>query len=321
MMAAMDRINVHLDTDIGGDIDDLCALALLLAWPGVEIAGITTVLEDRGRRAGCARYTLDLAGRRDVPVAPGAETSLGCFRLPEYGLLPEDRYWPDPVPPLPGPLAAALDLLQQSLERGAVIVAIGPVTNLSLLERRAPGSLRRATLCLMGGRVNPPPPGFPDWGYENDFNFQADPAAAKHVLEAADPARTTVVPIEATAQTALRRADVPALRRAGRLGRLLARQAEAYDRDWQNAARFGRPYAGLPDDLINFQHDPLACAVALGWSGATVETLPVALALDEGWLRMRVDPDGRPLRVVTAVDRDAFNALWLDTVTRRPLPD
>ena len=36
------RMKVHLNTDIGGDIDDLCALALLLAWPGVELSGITT---------------------------------------------------------------------------------------------------------------------------------------------------------------------------------------------------------------------------------------------------------------------------------------
>jgi len=39
---------VHLDTDLGGDIDDLCALALLLRWPGVEITGITTVIDDGG---------------------------------------------------------------------------------------------------------------------------------------------------------------------------------------------------------------------------------------------------------------------------------
>jgi hypothetical protein len=26
---------VHVDTDIGGDIDDLCALAMLLRWSGV----------------------------------------------------------------------------------------------------------------------------------------------------------------------------------------------------------------------------------------------------------------------------------------------
>ena len=36
---------VHLDTDIGGDIDDLCALALLLRWKGVELTGVTTVAE------------------------------------------------------------------------------------------------------------------------------------------------------------------------------------------------------------------------------------------------------------------------------------
>ena len=31
---------IHLDTDIGGDIDDLCALAMLLKWPGLEITGV-----------------------------------------------------------------------------------------------------------------------------------------------------------------------------------------------------------------------------------------------------------------------------------------
>jgi inosine-uridine nucleoside N-ribohydrolase len=33
---------VCLDTDIGGDIDDLCALVMLLRWPGVELTGIAT---------------------------------------------------------------------------------------------------------------------------------------------------------------------------------------------------------------------------------------------------------------------------------------
>src|SRR5215471_13488469 len=70
--SSMGRIKVHLDTDIGGDIDDLCALALLLNWPDVEITGITTVLEHGGKRAGYARYALALAGRGEVPVAAGA---------------------------------------------------------------------------------------------------------------------------------------------------------------------------------------------------------------------------------------------------------
>jgi hypothetical protein len=32
----------------------------------------------------------------------------------------------------------------------------------------------------------------------------------------------------------------------------------------QMAKKFGKFYEGLPNDLINFPHNPLACAVALG---------------------------------------------------------
>lgn len=271
----MNRLKMHLDTDFGGELDDLCALALLLESPHVEITGITTVLEDAGERAGYARYALALAERNEVPVAAGADVRLGCFRL-EAGLPPEERYWPEPVRPSPGPIEAALELLKRSIERGAIIVGIGPFTNLSLLERRYPGILRHATLCLMGGSINPAPPTFPAWDYQMDYNVQADGSAAKHVLESAQP---TLVPIEVTVQTALRRSHLPALGQSSPLGGLIARQAEAFARDERIEERYGRTYAGLPHDIINFQHDPLTCAVALGWAGVTVETLPLALSI------------------------------------------
>jgi inosine-uridine nucleoside N-ribohydrolase len=34
-------MKIHLDTDIGGDLDDVCALALLLSMREVEITGVT----------------------------------------------------------------------------------------------------------------------------------------------------------------------------------------------------------------------------------------------------------------------------------------
>jgi hypothetical protein len=34
-------VKIHLDTDLGGDPDDGCALALLLGWPGVDGAAFT----------------------------------------------------------------------------------------------------------------------------------------------------------------------------------------------------------------------------------------------------------------------------------------
>ncbi len=46
---------IHLDTDIGGDTDDLCALAMLLGWPGVELVGVTTCSDSGGLQAGFAR--------------------------------------------------------------------------------------------------------------------------------------------------------------------------------------------------------------------------------------------------------------------------
>ena len=283
----------------------------MLGWPDVDLLAVTTNSDDGGRRAGYARYALDLAGRGDVPVAAGADVALGRYRVTP-GLPREADYWPAPIPPAPGPLDRALDLLENSIARGAIIVAIGPCTNLALLEERSPGILRRARLVLMGGYLFPPREGFPSWGPEMDWNLQVDVESAFRVLQSADP---TLVPLTVTVETFLRRAHLDALRSAGPLARLIARQAEVFARDEGNEERYGRVCAGLPDDTINFQHDPLACAVALGWrEGVEIETLPLVTTVEGGWLRQRVGEGGAPTRVVTRVDADAFAALWLSLV-------
>jgi len=42
----------------------------------------------------------------------------------------------------------------------------------------------------------------------------------------------------------------------------------------------------------------------------------LASQLEDGRLRQRIDERGKPARMVTRVDGDAFNALWLDTVSK-----
>ncbi len=303
---------IHLDTDLGGDIDDLCALALLLGWPGgVELAGVTVVGDTNGRRAGYTRFALDLAGRADVPVAAGADTSGGYYPY-ELGLPPEERYWGAPVPALPAPAEAALDLLEASIRQGAALIAIGPLTNLALLERRSPGILEGVNLYIMGGYLYPPREGFPRWGNEMDFNIQVDVKSARLVLERSNP---TLIPLAVTVETALRRAHLPRLRRAGPLARLIARQAEAFAGDERIAGRFCPTCPALPPDIINFQHDPLACAVALGWrEGVRLEEMRVSVEEQCGLLVERADPAGRPVRVVTGVDGPRFSELWLSIV-------
>jgi inosine-uridine nucleoside N-ribohydrolase len=301
-----------LDTDLGGDIDDLCALAILCKWPGVELSAITTNQDDRGTRAGYVRYALNLAGKPEIPVAAGADASLDCYRF--FPRLPDEtRYWPEPIPPAPGPIDAALDLLQESITNGDLILGIGAYSNLALLEKRNPGSLEQANLCLMGGLVFPVPDGFPQWDYTMDWNMQIDAQSALLVLERANP---FLVPMTVTMQTWLRRADLPTLRQAGPLEQLIATQAEAWAEDYRMETRFGQTCSGLPEDTINFQHDPLACAIALGWNdGIEIEEIPVVSEVRESWLRQRVDPAGKPTRVVTRVDGAKFADFWLKLVT------
>ncbi len=299
---------VHLDTDLGSDTDDLCALAMLLGWPQTTVTGVTTTTDPGGLRAGMTAYALRLAGREDVPLAAGAEGTLAepmvPFEFPDYG--------PEPIRPRPSPPGAALELLAASAEAGATFVAVGPYANLALLGTARPGLLARAGLVVMGGHVPAAGPGLPRWGPDEDFNLQQDHLAAKVVLERCDP---LVVPLAATAQVHLRAAHLPRLRAAGPLGGLLADQAEAHARD-QATPELGRAWPGLPDDLRNFQHDPLACAVALGWDGVRVEEVPTLLEVGGGRLRMTPRAGARPLRVVTAVDGPAFEEAWLAAVER-----
>jgi purine nucleosidase len=307
-------VKVHLDTDFGGDIDDLCALALLLASPEVELTGITTAADEGGRRCGYVRYVLALAGRSDIPVAAGADVSLGYYRW-RPGYYEEAAYWPAAtVARSPNSLEDALGLMERSVEQGATIVGIGPYTNLALLDRRRPGLLNAVPLYLMGFFIRPIPDGFPQWDIDADWNVQSDVGAARQLLDAHAP---IVIPIELTVQTSLRRTYLPRLRRANSIGALIARQTEAFARDERNEEKVGQTCAGLPDDTINFLHDPLACAVALGWEGVGIETIPLRAELNEsGYLRAVPAADGKPTRVVTQVDGAGFGEWWLDVLTR-----
>jgi purine nucleosidase len=304
---------LHLDTDIGGDIDDLCALVMALNWPEAELLAVTTVSDAGGRRAGYVRYVLELAGRRDVSVAAGADISLGCYQHWQPSFHPnENAYWPESIQPMPNPTAEAIALLERSVREDAIIVAAGPYSNLALLERSSPGILATARLVLMGGFVFPPRKGFPQWGREMDYNIQVDPESARIVLERANP---VLVTLSVTLETALRRSFLPELREAGSLGQLLARQAEAFAEEEGMESRFGRTCDGLPDDIINFLHDPLACAVSMGWSdGVKIQEIPLKTEIKDGYLCQTIDAKGKLTRVVTSVNGPKFSEFWLRTV-------
>lgn len=303
-------MRLHLDTDLGSNIDDACALAMVLGWPDAELLSITTNLDRNGRRAGCVARCLGLAGRDDIPLAAGATAALTTLAS-NRSTWADRRYWPQPVTPRPSAPGDALTILADSARRGATVVALGACTNLALLAVARPGALDGVRVIVMGGWIDPPGPGLPQWGPARDTNIQRDIRAVQTLLGTA--ADLTLVPLSVTVRAQLRRVHLARLRRAGAIGALLARQAEVYAGD-HGMTTMGRDCSGLADDLLAFHHDPVACAVALRWPGATVERLPLNAIVDHGTLRFRRDRNGRGINVATAIDADAFADRWLDSV-------
>jgi inosine-uridine nucleoside N-ribohydrolase len=299
---------IHLDTDLGSDTDDLCALAMLLGWEGVDLIGVTTNTDPKGIRAGYTSYALGLAGRDDIPVVAGAEGSLSSLFVP----LAFPDYWPEPIEARPARSGEAVEVLEAAALSGATIVAVGPFTNLALLETARPGLLAASNVVVMGGHVTTTRPGLPQVGSGDDFNVQQDRYAAAIVFERVRP---IVVPLAATHEVHLRAVHLARLRDAGPLARLIADQGEMMAAD-NGRTELGQNFPQLPDDLLNFQHDPLAGAVAAGWDGVVIEEIPTRLELGPDRLEMTPSDDGVPLRVVTEVDGRAFEDAWLDAVER-----
>lgn len=247
------------------------ALAYLLGLPEVELTGIKTAAEDAGRRAGYVGRALELADRLDIPVAAGIDVACGRFReVPTY---PSDlEYWGEVTTPRAGPAQKALELLLRSLDAGATIVTIGPFTNLAALEALRPGVLAGANLVLMGTSIVPPSADRPRCGPEMDYNVQQDVAAAITVLSCSSP---LLLPLGVAMRASIRKSHLARLRRGGQLAKLVARRAGAFDAEWHNAERY-RGSPGVPNDMINFLYDPVACAIATGCrESVEVEPLPV----------------------------------------------
>lgn len=307
---------IHLDTDIGGDTDDACALAMLLGLDHVELVGVTTNLDGGGVRAGMAVQYLALAGKDEIPVVAGAGCSLTTLKRHTPCVGP--RYWEVLPPPRPATPGAALDALAASIARGATLVAIGALTNLALLEVARPGVLADCRVVVMGGYVDPPAAGLPAFRPEHDWNVQNDTGAAEVVFAAAG--ELVLAPLPVCEAAHLREHHLPQLESSSPLGALIARQCRAWA-DEQGQAERGRSHAALPDDLANFQWDPLTAALAAGFAHVEVEHVRLAFEMAGGTLMMSRAAAGRPAAVLRSFDADAFNEYFLAAACRAGATD
>lgn len=244
-VAAEGKRKVIIDQDCRGPATtDLQAVLVFLQSPEVEPLGITVVSGDQWRDEEVAHTLrlLELIGRTEVPVVPGAvfplinskeetarrEKLYGRVRYQgawnEAGVAGYEGAWnrdrysgPFEVPRLPegDPVTRPLDedaahFIIRMLRRypGEVtIYAGGPLTNLALaisLDPKVPELA--AELVVMGGSINPEGFAFA-LSSRREFNFWWDPEAA-HIVLRAPWRKITVTPVDISIQTRLTEALV-----------------------------------------------------------------------------------------------------------------
>ncbi|MFC9691684.1 nucleoside hydrolase [Kribbella sp. NPDC056951] len=223
-----------LDTDIGSDVDDAMALALILGTPSLDLVAIHTVYGDTRLRAQLARRYGALADRDLTVVAGTAEPLSGrkVWWAGHEGTLHKDLDTETFAPgSAPEDLVARLQNNQGELD----VVAIGPLTNLAAaleLEPRIAQWIRH--LWVMGGWFGA--------DAEPEHNFKSDDVAARAVLTAGIP--TTITAIEITRQVSITTTLLQRIRAAGPLGTALGADIEQWWAYW--------------NESWNVPHDPVA---------------------------------------------------------------
>jgi inosine-uridine nucleoside N-ribohydrolase len=188
------KIPILLDTDIGTDIDDAFALALVIKSPELELLGVTTASGDTQARARLAAKMLWEAGRRDVPVVAGE---------PGPPQPVEQTRWAAGFTSSQIRQEKAVDFLKREIARqpGEItLVTIGELTNVAALLKSDPSIGKKIKrIVMMGGSVargyEPGSGPLPEW------NIKSNPAAAQTVFGSGVP--ILMVPLDVTAMLQL----------------------------------------------------------------------------------------------------------------------
>lgn len=188
--------DVIVDTDIGDDIDDAVALALLLSSPELRIDGISTSFGDTRLRARLVGRFLQAAGRADIPVEAGPSTPPGTrFTQVEWASGGGEN-----AVAFADAVTAILDRLRAAPPGRITLIALAPLTTVRAMIERDPAAFRRlARVVVMGGSIRR---GYGRHAGEtsprpsNEYNVRCDPAGLRELL--ASGVAVELMPLDAT---------------------------------------------------------------------------------------------------------------------------
>jgi len=227
------RRKVIIDQDASGPGgSNLQAIMTLVQSPEVEPLGITVVTGDQWRDDEVAQVLrlLEIVGRTDIPVVPGAvfplvhtqqEAQAGqhLYGKVSYMGAWDPRWWHEPfvVPDMPQgrpttkpsteDAAHFMIRMVHRYPHQVTIFEAGPMTDLALVIRLDPEFAGLAQeLIFMGGSLNPQT-NDAEWASDprHEFNFWFDPEAAHIALTAPWP-KITCTPVDVSIKTHFTRA-------------------------------------------------------------------------------------------------------------------
>ncbi len=288
-------IPVILDTDIGFDVDDVWALALLLKCPELDVKLITTATGDTTYRAAVVAKMLCVAGREDIPLGIGLPLDdsprthaawLGDFSLRDF----PGQVYRDGIGAI---CETALDC-----DERVTIIGIGPLPNLAAALAREPelptatrfvgmhGSLRR-------GYLGAPKP-------MREYNVKQYALAARAVLSASWD--KTITPLDTCGNVVL---DGERFKAVCGSEDPLTKAVVDNHRLWFEAVREWPVLNGMnPHTQSSILYDSVAIYLALSEAHLDIETLGITVTPDGKTL---IDEDGSLTRCATEWrDKEAY---------------
>ena len=297
-MTTTTKIPVILDTDIGSDIDDAWALAMLLRCPELDLKLAVSASGDTTARARIIAKMLAVAGRDDVPVGVGVPKPpqempyadwARDFDLAAYrGGAHKDG------------VQALIDTIMKS-PRPVALICIGPLTNIAEALRREPRIARNSRFIGMTGSVFRGYNGAAE--ISKEYNVIVDIPACQAAFAA--PWDITITPLDTCGIVRLTGEKYAACRRSRDV--LTRAVMEQYDL-W----RRGGDDEGASSILFD------TVAVYLGFSEELLSMKTVGVRVtDDGFTPP--DPSARPVHVAADwKDLPAFEDFLVARLTGKP---
>jgi len=294
---------VIFDTDIGDDIDDTWALALLLESPEFDIKLITTEVGDTSAKAKIVAKMLEVAGRTDIPIGVGVSHPdkprghhqlewVKDYKLSSYpGEVHQDGVQAliDTVMDCPGPIT---------------IIAVGPLPNVAAALEREPRIAEKAEFIGMHGSVRR--------GYDGkhevskEYNVVAFVKAAQKVFTSVWD--MTITPLDTCGIVKLKGAKYKEVFESDRP---LARAVIENYRAWTKSQEQEEAQVNTASSTL---YDTVAVYLAISTELVRMERLPIRVT-DDGYTV--IDDGGKAINCATEwKDLAAFEDFLVSRLTK-----